>query len=425
MQPIIKLLPYQKKWIEDKSRFKIAMQARQTGKTFTTTLEIIDDCILAAAQNTKRRWIILSRGERQAREAMEVLKQHARAYQFHLETNEINNVVDQYKVLEVVLSGGSRITAVPANPDTARGFSGNVFLDEFAFHQDSKKIWMALFPVISAGHKIRIASTPNGKLNKFYELMTDDSGLWSKHFIDIYEAKKQGLPRDLEELRMALGDDEAWAQEYELQWLDEAFAWLSFDLIGSCESHIAGNPEYYNGGMTYIGVDVGRRKDLWVATTLEKVGDIFWLREMTILKNQPFAVQSEVLDELIQKYQPHRVAVDQGGMGEVLVEQWQNHYGKSRIEGVMFTLKSKQSMAAIIKKTFQEKKIRIPIDADLKLDLHKVQKTVTPAGNVRYEGERDKDGHADRFWSIALALHAGTPVVYSKTRVGSRTFSAW
>ena len=32
-----------------------------------------------------------------------------------------------------------------ANPDTARGFSANVFLDEFAFHKDSREIWKALF----------------------------------------------------------------------------------------------------------------------------------------------------------------------------------------------------------------------------------------------------------------------------------------
>ena len=34
------LHPYQIRWLEDDSRFKIGMFARQTGKTFTTTLEI-------------------------------------------------------------------------------------------------------------------------------------------------------------------------------------------------------------------------------------------------------------------------------------------------------------------------------------------------------------------------------------------------
>ena len=32
------LYPYQRRWLDDKSRFKIGMFARQSGKTFTTTL---------------------------------------------------------------------------------------------------------------------------------------------------------------------------------------------------------------------------------------------------------------------------------------------------------------------------------------------------------------------------------------------------
>src|SRR5690606_12961813 len=77
-----------------------------------------------------------------------------------------------YRALEVEYPDGSRITVLPANPDTARGFSSNVFLDEFAIHKDSRAIWTALFPVISAGWKLRVTSTPKGKDNKFYELMT-------------------------------------------------------------------------------------------------------------------------------------------------------------------------------------------------------------------------------------------------------------
>ena len=32
----------------------------------------------------------------------------------------------------------------------------------------------------------------------------------------------------------------------------------------------------------------------------------------------------------------------------------------------------------------------------------------TAAGNVRYLADRDDAGHADRFWALALALHAGS-----------------
>jgi hypothetical protein len=37
-----------------------------------------------------------------------------------------------------------------------------------------------------------------------------------------------------------------------------------------------------------------------------------------------------------------------------------------------------------------------------------VQKEVTAAGNVRFVAEATDDGHADRFWAFALAIHAAS-----------------
>ena len=34
----------------------------------------------------------------------------------------------------------------------------------------------------------------------------------------------------------------------------------------------------------------------------------------------------------------------------------------------------------------------------------------TASGNIRFAGERGKNGHCDRFWALALALHAGKTV---------------
>ena len=209
------------------------MFARQTGKTFTTTLEIVDDCFAAEAAGKRARWVILIRGERQAREAIErassATSKPTASPAASSRAGKTSATTEVTK-LEVVFPGGSRITALPANPDTARGFSANVFLDEFAFHQDSHAIWRALFPVTRKGWRLLVTSTPNGKGNKFYELMTDDklAEVWSRHIVDIYRAVADGLPRDIDEpSRAAMNDEDAWAQEYELQWLDEASAWLS------------------------------------------------------------------------------------------------------------------------------------------------------------------------------------------------------
>ena len=52
------------------------------------------------------------------------------------------------------------------------------------------------------------------------------------------------------------------------------------------------------------------------------------------------------------------------------------------------------------------------IDATLAEDLHSIRKIPTPSGNMRYAGERTADGHADRFWALALCNEAASnPVV--------------
>ena len=52
------LYPYQRRWVDDKARFKIGMFARQTGKTFSTTLELVDDCVEADINGGRARWVI-------------------------------------------------------------------------------------------------------------------------------------------------------------------------------------------------------------------------------------------------------------------------------------------------------------------------------------------------------------------------------
>ena len=42
-EPAVPLYDYQREWFLDRSRFKIGLWSRQVGKTFTTTLEIVDD----------------------------------------------------------------------------------------------------------------------------------------------------------------------------------------------------------------------------------------------------------------------------------------------------------------------------------------------------------------------------------------------
>jgi len=72
---------------------------------------------------------------------------------------------------------GCKIYSLSSNPDSARGFTGNIYLDEFAMipARDSFEIWRALYPSITKGQsRIVATSTPKGKVGKFYDLCTKD-----------------------------------------------------------------------------------------------------------------------------------------------------------------------------------------------------------------------------------------------------------
>lgn len=436
--PVIKFLPYQRAWIEDDSRFKIGMFTRRGGKTFGSCGEIVDDCIKAEMDRRRVRWTILSRSENTAKEALEdALKPMTRAYyavlkalsqhgapefvqdEFHVpaharevhqggEVFQIDVPEARYKTQEVHFPGGSRVVALSASPDAARGFGGNLLLDEFAFHNDSRRIWGSAYPVAArGGHKIRVISTPNGKGNKFYELMTTEGNRWSKHHVDIYEAVKQGLDVNIDELREGMADQDAWAQEFELAWLDEASSWLDYDLISSCEGNSSGVPELYMGGPCFVGVDIAARNDLFVIWVFELVGDVLVTREIIARKRITFATQDDLLAEVMRRYRVVRCFMDQTGMGEKPVEDAKRRHGEDRVQGVLFSAAIKLDMATTMKERFQDRRVRIPAgDPALRADLHSIRSRVGMTGIRTLIADGDSDGHADRFWAGALGMSA-------------------
>ena len=224
-----------------------------------------------------------------------------------------------------------------------------------------------------------------------------------------------GLLRDVVQLRRALGDDDAWRQEYELEFLDEAGAWLSYDLITACEDEDAGRPELYRGGPCWIGNDIARRNDLWVAWVVEAVGDVLWTREIVTLKNASFAAQDAEMSRLMGKYNVLHLAMDQTGMGEKPVEDATSTY-PGRVRGVVMAGPVRLALAQIGRQRFEDRRIRIPADDPaLRADLHKLKKVNSETGAPRLVADRDGEGHADRLWACFLALGAADPFIAEPT----------
>ncbi len=446
--PAIKLYDYQKREMLNRARFKHRRWARQTGKSFVFSLEAVDD-----ANSRKTDWIFLSRGERQSKKLIAQAKVHCLAYDVAAEEIEGSYEAGDraYRISELHLPNGSTIYGLPANPDTARGWSANVLLDEFAFHKDSRAIWTALFPTITRGYKIRVISTPNGKQNKFYELEANQK--FDHDVVDIYRAFSEGLEvRDEEgnlttpdELMAAMGDDEAAEQEYLVQYIDEATAFISFELISSCEDPEidplpgwadqlcqrarAGYERYRETkreepldatefidligreGDLFLGMDIARRRDLSVIWLDEKIGRICKPAAVIALSRTPFYQQKLVLHALLSHPRLRRACIDQSGLGAQLAEDAVLQFGSWKVEGVDFTPANKEAIAGKFKESLEDHRRALPAESRIRNSIHSVKRYGTATGHFRFDAERtDETGHADYFWAGGLSeMASGAP----------------
>ncbi|MDA2913155.1 terminase family protein [Acidobacteriia bacterium AH_259_A11_L15] len=456
----VHLLPYQQRWVEDDSRFKIACKARQIGFTFAAAYRVVCKRV---AQPGLTLW--LSASERQTLEAMEHVRHHISAAGAVAEYFEEPIEGMQLKQHTVRLDNGSRIVALPANPDTVRGFAGDVVLDEFGFHRDADAIWRAAFATATRGFQLEIISTPNGARGKYYELAraaglvdwqeakekssaSSGSSIWSPHRVDLPTARAQGFVVDVESLRAAIGDEDAWQQEYCCRFLSDAAHYIPPELVVAAEHPAAtttppflpaagatgldkmfaplAQREARSTGAVYLGVDIGRRRDLTVLWLLEVENPlappearVYSTRGVLTLDRQPFSQQHRALDSLLAAkniplspvapaagYLVQRCAVDATGLGAMLAEELEQKWG-GRVEPVQFTLGVKEDLAVRVKRLLEDGRLRLPYDPAVRAALGSVKRYATATGHWRFDADRtDTAGHADHFWALALALYA-------------------
>jgi phage FluMu gp28-like protein len=404
------MLPYQRRAIMSEARFRWSCWSRQVGKSFTGGFRRI---IRGIAR--RRDQLFLSAGMRQSRELMIKAQQHCRALDILFRARETRKGVFDgatYNQLEIELpQAGIRIIGLPANPDTARGFTGDVFLDEFAVHEHDREIWGAMFPSVSrGGGEIDVASTPRGRQNKFYELLDNDS--FAHDTITIDDALAQGLRDvDRDELHRAMGDEMLYRQEFLCEFVDEATAFLTLEMIQGCEDDRL--PRYLDideltkqRGDVLVGVDVGRHHDLTVIWAIEAVGGQLWTRGLIEMQNRPFAEQRDVLCRILDCRCVRKVGVDATGLGMQLAEELTDRYGEHRVEGHTFTANLKEEMAGKLRVKIEAGALRIPPAREIRNDLHSVEKSATLDGHIRLRATRQEGSHADRFWAVALAVYA-------------------
>lgn len=355
-----------------------------------------------------------------------------------------------------------RIKVLAANPRTARGFSGDLILDEFAFHEDSNAIWEAAEPILSANPEFlcRIASTGNGKHNMFYRIASGagpndgtpfmSSAGFKTCRVTRSEAWKMGVkiydsntrqPITPEEARKKSLDKRAYDQNYECLFNDENMCLLTHELIQQAER--AGIPiddqawspvslarMWRAKGDLDLGGDVGRNRDITVFAVIEKIGQSRQVIAILRMAGMRLPAQQVQLDLVAAMPRFHVGCIDMTGIGLGLVEYAQEKWGDDKIRGVNFsttepiseriraegrkaeTARVTEIMATDLLGVFEDRSIEIHVelDSDARDDLRKPEKLTSPGGRVSIAATRDEAGHADHFWAFALGVRASLQI---------------
>lgn len=463
--PLDLLFAYQRRWYDDHARFKCGVWSRQTGKDFTQGGEIVSDCHWLDTGDKRTAlnattWMIAAPSERQSLESLGKVREWSEAFDVavadYQEDRDAPGTL--LKSGTIIFSNGSRVIAVPGRADTVRGMSCNLALTEFAFFDDPDATWRAVLPSITnplrgGQKKVRVISTPNGKTGRgarFFKIVDENllnpkagrKQVWSVHKVTIEDAVKDGLPVNIEELRAAIDDNEAWAQEFMVEFLDGSAVLLPYDLISLAESPdatLSCDPALFAAGAgshpmeLYCGIDFGRSSDPTVCWTLDRVGPLLVTREVLVLQSMSTPDQEAILNSRVAA--ARLTSLDYTGPGIGLGDYLAKTHNKfdptahefGKVDLVTFTPGIKRLIFPRLRRAFEAPtSVRIPIDVDVREDLHAYQQTFT-GGQFTYSAPRTVSGHSDRCTALALALKAAdsmTVMPFKPTPFGGRRSSA-
>lgn len=385
-----------------------------------------------------------------------------------------------------------RILILAASPRTARGFSGDLILDEFAFHENAAAIWDAAYPMLDANPQYicRVASTHNGEGSLFNQWIkeryfptysitrslawrmgqgepeamqcwlemwrqTDPASAeeWAAHHdltpqpqdrLTLTSMRRRGEDRKPllitpDEARAEARDKSSYDQNYENKPGGSTGALLTFEILTKAQRApwFATDTQSWSdetlqrlyrlkgdGGKFFAGMDIGHTEDLSVITVLHETGGRRrMVAQLTMASVDQVAQYKEALrlaDVLGAAFA--RLAIDQTGIGlgitRFLADKLSDlvlpvHFAERvPLPASLQTAGRKEKtilitelMAQDLRDAMDDSALEIITDQTLTDDLRKPGRVQTSKG-VSIAAARGADGHADRFWALALALHA-------------------
>lgn len=457
------LLPYQQRWIQDKSPIKVIEKSRRIGISWAEAA----DCAILAAQTGSGGSDVyyLGYNESMAQLWIEDVAFWSRHYQLAASLiSEVVIVDDDKSILtfQIRFASGYKVTALSSRPNNLRGKQGKIVLDEAAFHPDLEELLKAAIALLMWGGQISIISTHNGIDNPFNQLVenirTGKKTKYSLHRVTVDDAVREGLykricgrlntewstfgeeawrkelfeaygdsaneellciPRSNSEIyfpstlvegrmsvqysvvRLNLKDDFNAKNEFERR--DEVSHWLKDNVQPLIDKLPIDMRSYY-------GMDFGRTNDL---TSIAPILEMHNLRRycpfIVELRNVPIRQQEQILYFIADRLPNFcGAAMDARGNGQAIAEFATQRYG-SRIISVMLTPEKYRIIMPRYKTALEDNMFLMPKDADILAD-HRAVRLENGVPKIpdtgRYKGSDGNKRHGDSLIALAFGYYA-------------------
>ena len=464
---------WQDDFILNRSRYICLLKSRQTGFSFVVALKGLVKALDPARRDYTKQFV--SYNMEDAQEKIRYAKEFYESIPKRYKKKLVHATTTMLEFKDYRSNTTSRLISLPCRPP--RGKNGDICLDEYAIYTAglSKEVFTAVsFCTLRRGC-IEAGSTPLGAIGKFYEICTDKKSFpgYDRYLIpwwyakvmctDVKKAVTQAKDMPTDERVRKFGTKnlldlynntslEDFQQECECTFVDSAASYISLDLIyantpGRRDSDIIPaelpDDEYFSdkytfeiksykdadsliaeynpqkhGSPLFMGYDVAELHD---ATAIYVMG-IKDGKKRALMRYEKTSVafdeQKAIVRKLMSSLPIYRACIDCTGMGSPIHKELHKEYG-DRIEGIKFTLQSKETLVMGVKFGLERNEFELENDREFHAQIHSIKRTPSTGGSFRYDAERTEKGHADSFWAWALANHAataqsGTPNFYDE-----------
>ncbi len=311
-----------------------------------------------------------------------------------------------------------------------------IFCDEAGLYDDKTIFWQVISPTVQIKNgRIIVAGTPKSYADLLMELYNENDEYMSKKYPAIVKEGDKDVPlwkakyclteedyfgkASILKIRREMGELN-FEQEYMLRPVSSQTSLFPYELINANISPHMKFKEIADPNKRYvIGVDLAFSKavkgDFTVFTVLEIEPD----RSKSIvyidrIKGMSPSRQKEILKEIIGRFHPHRVGIDQKGVGEVFLKDLQEEIPSVSIEGISYNRPDeKQELLNGLRTEFENNRLIIPHDKEhsktysmTSILIKELEETgwKIRAGKARVEG---LGMHDDTVMSLAIANKAG------------------